>query len=335
MVFKNIAGFLKRNAETIMLVFILICVLGSTALAVNYDVVYPCEDAMICNKADLYDKGTLFARVELLNKVEPIQEGIRIKDCDLFDCRVKIKITPTEDVTINNNNKIEGWFEYNKKLVEFIGIQILVDDEWQELDLQGGDKYDMLKDASYTFGIDYKKHNVNDSVDLVPVIFGASIDQWAWWIPNYYYRLPVELSNTGVELTDYQVRVTGVDINEAIENGTYMRWTWLNETSGDEQQVAFWRSDGNHSETAWDFSTASGDVWVRTPLIPVGTNTSTLYLYYSDPVSGIGWDDESNPDDTFYFYDNCSSLSKWTNDTAQGIYLSSGRCIMTAASAYE
>jgi hypothetical protein len=277
---------------------------------------YPCENNSICQQADLFkSNGNPYASVILNNQVESLGGTMRLKDCDLFDCRDLLQITPAVKININNDNKVAGWFAYNHSIVEYKGAVIWDGSAWLPLDTSG--TKDLEAGATYFFGLDYHKSKPSDAVDLIPEIFGVSIDRWAWWNDTFRYKIGFNISNTGSNLTDYEM-LFALDLNESITNGSNLRATWVNGTT--EQAIGFWRSDGNYNgDTAWDSATAAGSVWAKVPSIPSGAFTSVVYFYYSDFT---GLPDTSNATNTFMAYHDCNSTTGWT--VLSGILTSSG-----------
>ena len=103
---------------------------------------------------------------------------------------------------------------------------------------------------------------------------------YAWWNSSWQYRKPITVSEqSGNDLTDFQVKVvvnTSALISEGKMNSdcSDIRFTWLNETSGNEQEIPYWIESGcNTSETI---------IWVKVPKIPANDN-ATIYMYYGNP----------------------------------------------------
>jgi hypothetical protein len=300
--------------------FLLVLMVSVSAGGASY-ATYPCENQTICPQADLHkSNGNPYASVILNNQVENFGTTLRLKDCDLFDCRVLLQITPAVKININNDNKIEGWFTYNHDVVEYKGAVIWDGSSWQPLDLSG--TKNLEAGTTYFFGLDYHKSKPSDAVDLIPAIFGVNIDRWAWWNDTFRYKIGYNLSNAGSNLTNYEL-LFPLDLNESITNGSNLRATWVNGST--EQAIDFWRSDGNYNgDTVWVAATAAGSVWAKVPLIPNGTNTSTVYFYYSD-FNGLP--DLSNASNTFMAYSDCNSTTGWT--VADGTIVStSGWCTL-------
>ena len=288
---------------------------ASTVLSTQYTVEYPNATTAI-----LYDGSTPYAQVELRNHVSNIGDKLRFNDCDLFDCKVKIAITPYTNIKINNVNEIRGWFDYNKKEVSYDGAELYTG-TWAAYD----GKMTLVAGTEYLFGLNYHKEDLRDSVDLIPSVFGADITEWAWWNSTFPYRVGFNVSNAGaVELTDFQTQFV-LDLNETQTNGSSLRATWLNPATALEEEIPFWRSVGMfYNDTAWDYTTAAGSVWAKVPSIPVGTNTSEVYFYYSDftPLP-----DESNATETFIDFTDCSTPTDgWTNAASSLMGGAGGTC---------
>ncbi len=127
-----------------------------------------------------------------------------------------------------------------------------------------------------------------------------------WWNPNWQYRTPITINNSGSALTNYQILIT-LDTASLISAGK------LRSDAGDLRfatpdciKLSYWIESG--------INTSSTKVWVKVPSIPAGT--TTIYLYYGNPEATS----ESNGDNVFEFFDdfedNSLDTSKWSKSGA-------------------
>ena len=136
------------------------------------------------------------------------------------------------------------------------------------------------------------------------------------WLAGWNTRKSklVDGSTAGVQ-TNYQMmltvyKTTGVDTATNVYLGTNVR-----DDFGD---VRFTKSDGSSLLNYWIESYTSGvsaNIWVQIDSIPASPGTSTIYIYYSNPLQTT----TSNGDNTFVFFDNFDSgstpdISKWTTN---------------------
>jgi prepilin-type N-terminal cleavage/methylation domain-containing protein len=124
-----------------------------------------------------------------------------------------------------------------------------------------------------------------------------------YFLPGWIYIRPVTITNTGSELTNYQVLVT-VDTASLILAG---------KMQSDCDDIRFIDSDQLTSLNYWIDSgcnTSSTLVWVKVPSISA-SSSEIIYLYYGNPSAVAA----SNGDNTFIFYDDFSGTSlnttKW------------------------
>jgi hypothetical protein len=124
----------------------------------------------------------------------------------------------------------------------------------------------------------------------------------AWHETGWLYRQGVPITNTGAELTDYQVAVT-VDTATLIGAGKMQsdcRDIRFAGKSGEE--LPYWIESGCNS--------ASTKIWVKVDRVPANSSAtfSTIYLYYGNPNVSDG----QNGDETFLLFDDFQNgLSKW------------------------
>jgi len=146
-----------------------------------------------------------------------------------------------------------------------------------------------------------------------------SINSTVFEAGNGVVNITYEINSTGeINITkaevfykvyqpDFQAKIT-VNTTYFIEGGKMksdcsdIRFTWLNETSGNEQEIPYWIESGCNSDNTI--------IWVKVPKIPANDN-ATIYMYYGNPDATS----KSNATATFDFYDDFEGTSldtsKW------------------------
>jgi len=123
--------------------------------------------------------------------------------------------------------------------------------------------------------------------------------QTNWYDPDWQYRRPVTVSNTGAtSLTDYQVLITldaTFDFSRAESDGADIRIT----TDDGATLLPFW------IET-WNATAEEARLWVKVPSLVVGD--STLYLYYGNAGAPSIGDGHS----TFIFFDDFEGFNPYS-----------------------
>ncbi len=138
---------------------------------------------------------------------------------------------------------------------------------------------------------------------------------------NWQYKVGFNLTSSNSTLTDFQVLLvlndTNINYSHTNNDGSDLKFTWLNTTSGEEQEIPYWID--NQSEGGWN---KSGDsyVWIKAPLID--TDGEQFYYYYGNTTAVKPG---TNGDKTFIFFDDFDSegvnTSKW-NITGYTSYVS-------------
>ncbi|MFC1711700.1 DUF2341 domain-containing protein [Patescibacteria group bacterium] len=134
------------------------------------------------------------------------------------------------------------------------------------------------------------------------------ITKAAWFDDGYLYRKAVTISNAGLDLTDFQIKIT-LDTATLITAGKMqsdcddIRVTDVNGNQLDHWIAASGNKGCNQSDTA---------IWTKATSIP--TSGSVVYVYYGNPSSYSA----SNGEKVFAFFDDFeNSLDKWdTSDEA-------------------
>lgn len=113
---------------------------------------------------------------------------------------------------------------------------------------------------------------------------------------EYQHRRTIIVDNSGnpETLTDYQVFLNVTNDSDMQADFDDLRFTWYDETSGEEVNIDYWLDKYVDSEYAL--------VWVEVPEIR-GSGEEVLYMYYGDPDALS----ESNGHETFVFFDDFST----------------------------
>jgi len=115
----------------------------------------------------------------------------------------------------------------------------------------------------------------------------------------FNYRVPIKLTTSPANVTNINIWLnvtyrTGMDAD--FNN---LRFTWLNTTSGQEQEIPFWKE----SYVAGKYAI----IWLKVPQI-----NGTVYMYY-DNVTTLPADVlANNGSETFIVYSKLDSLTGWT-----------------------
>jgi len=135
-----------------------------------------------------------------------------------------------------------------------------------------------------------------------------------WFNTSWHECIPFNITNAGeVNLTNYVIEIY-FDLNENKTNGTDLRFIWKNGTTN--QLQYFWRetcSENTSQAFCWNYSTASGAVWMNATSILNQTEPTQYYACYN--ASDV--EDVSNGTNTFSFFSDCSgasvSTAEWNN----------------------
>ena len=133
----------------------------------------------------------------------------------------------------------------------------------------------------------------------------AAIQTSSAWEPGSEYRIPIEINNTGVNLTHYQYSFA-VNTSALVIEGKM-------NADGSDCRVM---DENNISQPFWNetaFNTSSTIIWVNATTLGNITNT-THYMYYGNASAAS----MSNGSTTFKFYDGVEYGS--TNQSTSGYY---------------
>ena len=178
------------------------------------------------------------------------------------------------------------------------------------------------------------------TVILTGLFITQGITGQAWYDSYWDYRIPVTITNSGSELTEFQVQVSldaSFPWSHANGDGSDLRFT----SSDGETELSYWIEN-------WTAST-SANVWVKVPSVAASPATTTIYLYYGN--SSV--QSSSNGFSTFEFFDDFTGgtidAARWTASggtwsvvsttqqdgttgyVAQGIISSAGKHLLKSA----
>ena len=148
------------------------------------------------------------------------------------------------------------------------------------------------------------------------------------WLTGYSYRKEITLSNSGSELTDYQLKFT-INRTAGTDSGftTYLGTKCLDNyndirfTDSSHQVLSYWIESSNSSIAT---------VWVKADTL-VGSGNTTLYLYYGNNEAI----NASSASETMIFYEDWSgSIStQWDQYTKSSSFtLPGGNILRNTAS---
>ncbi len=158
-------------------------------------------------------------------------------------------------------------------------------------------------DGSCVEGAWFDDH-CNDNIqncDEVGVDCGGSDCPSCSPMPGWSFRRAINISNTGGDLTDYQVKIT-VDYDSDMQ----LDYDDLRFADTNSNNLSYWIEN---------YTTSNATVWVKVPFLESNTNT-TIYMYYGNSSVSSA----SNGTETFEFFDDfsVSSFSCYENDLTGG-----------------
>ncbi|MBE0652341.1 MAG: DUF2341 domain-containing protein, partial [Bacteroidales bacterium] len=142
---------------------------------------------------------------------------------------------------------------------------------------------------------------------MITILAGLLLTQLSfsqsWYNAYWQYRTPVIITNSGDELTSFQVQVvldTEFPWSHIAADGSDIRFT----SSDGQTDLPFWIEQWNHGSEA--------SIWVRVNSVAANPGLTTIYLYYgNDETEAAG-----NGFNTFEFFDDFSGgfidPEKWT-----------------------
>jgi len=153
-------------------------------------------------------------------------------------------------------------------------------------------------------------------------------DPTTWWDSSWSYRMPLTVTNSGGDLTNYQIKIELDSLNVGDnfnwdEDYDAMRVTYYNISTDSEEICPFWIE-------SWNSSSQEASIWTNVSYLQGGSDT-TLYLYYQNPSSSSSSDGNT----TFDFFDDFQGSSldtnKWQIDSSDYSVLNSEFRINTGA----
>jgi parallel beta-helix repeat protein len=139
-----------------------------------------------------------------------------------------------------------------------------------------------------------------DYLPLVRIVATPPTPEQGW----RYYRPLTIVNNVAQDLTDYQIHFT-LDTARLIAQGK------MRSNCGDIRVVlGDWQTFLPYWVEPNTCNTNNTRIWAKVPLIPA-ISAMTIYLLYGNPTATS----ESNASATFYYYDDGSLFSTWTQGT--------------------
>lgn len=135
----------------------------------------------------------------------------------------------------------------------------------------------------------------------------------AWWDDNWGYRMVANISNSGSNLTDYQIPIT-VDTASLISAGKMRPDCYdirLTDVNGN--LLPYWIQTNINA-----CNNASTIIWVKASSIP--TSGQTVYIYYGNPTAT----NAQNGNQVFTFFDDFSNNNQRWTATAGTLTISGG-----------
>jgi len=208
--------------------------------------------------------------------------------------------------------------EIASTLYDFLGVKYVQAKLFYE---KGFDIVNLsLTSGSRQNGIWEGSWKVHDTItkDYIAIITAFSIsgynssvshlwsDPTTWWNSNWLHRMPINITNSGSSLFNYQVKIeldssnVGDNFDWDVDNDS-LRFTYYNSTTDAEVECPFYIEE-------WDTPSQNAIVWVNVSYLPSSSN-SLVYMYYDNSLASSG----GSGDDTFDFYDHFEGSSLDTN----------------------
>jgi len=154
--------------------------------------------------------------------------------------------------------------------------------------------YSIIDENSKYLLVDYhadlKASDKPLSIDLIPKIDNKELTQFAWWNSGWNYKKEITITN---KIRNFQTKISigydDIGYDTHLNGNCLLNFSDIRFTNGSETGlIPYWIERNINGEYI--------DVWVNNTY-----NESTIYLYYGNPTIKTS---ESNPFDTFYFYDD-------------------------------
>jgi len=247
---------------------------------------------------------TAFASIDFPSVYE--SNGQNNFRCDILDCSIPIIIVPKASFTINGGaQKIIGKMANSLYgTVSFINYTIEVNSS-----ISTSSSYTFLKNNVYTLTLNYHKTNINDTVDLIPSIYGYDFTSLAWWNSTWLKCKTINITNAFPVNYSHKLVLNSTYINYSSlkANGTDLRFLEGNCTTPTGSVLSDWIENWN--------VTGASNVWVKTTT----ANVAQIAMYYNNSAA----DDTTNGTNTFLIFDdftdgNYSINPVWTNASNMG-----------------
>lgn len=170
-------------------------------------------------------------------------------------------------------------------------------------------------DSDWNGGTHGNTTPINGDLMLNNTIINSTQTIYSWFYNNRTYRKAILINGSTSLLNDYQIMINlsnqsastdNFDFSKANSQGNDTRFTWLNASSGLEQNISFWIEN---------WTSTSALIWVKVPNVTASSvANTTIYMYYGNPSSSSA----SNGEATFEFFDDFDRAdstdmgSKWS-----------------------
>jgi len=226
---------------------------------------------MLCSFSFAVIIETIFATAEFPTAYQ--SNGQANFQCDIVDCSIPLIITPKTTFSINNGiQKITGkqaGSRYNT--VSFVNYTI----ESKGV-ITSNSSFTFEKGNVYTVNFNYHRTNFNDTVDLIPSIYGYDFTSLAWWNASWGYVIPITLNSTVAEtLTDFPARISISTSNATLWNTTTC--TNVRFLNTDNTTVLSYELDDSNAVFCGN-ATNNATFWVKIPSLTTGNYTIYAYL---------------------------------------------------------
>ena len=168
----------------------------------------------------------------------------------------------------------------------------------------------------------HKKAEIGDvHIQTVPVFCGVECDELTWWNTSWNKRVQLNVNNSSVALTDYQLMKNITYDSDMNANFSDLRFV----NDSDTGVIPYWNMSKIDSNYA--------NIWLKIPSISTTTG-ATIWMYYGNSAASS----TSNGEDTFALFEDGSdsslNSSKWTeyydlNSQTPGTYTSFSGGVLT------
>lgn len=185
------------------------------------------------------------------------------------------------------------------------------------------------QNVPYNLTFTYRKTNPFSSSDLIPIINGVEMSNWAWWNTTYNKRIIVGINNSFVNAPinyTYFITINSTYNLTGLTNGQDFAITWTNMATGTETEAGFyrwnltqiggWTNPTKAPYVNWSFVNSNGTIAVFIPTAPAnGTQNITIYYNASGAVP-----DKSYLQNAFFLADDFNAVgynsTKWINSSS-------------------